>query len=797
MNAVRLVATLSILCAIHVQAAVTTDFSGDWNGTWSSTMYPGRSSWMKVTGMRQNGSSLSGWLEFMTTYYGAFSMSISGTAYGSTGEFYGSIVVDGETYRIQYTNARISSNGTQTTGNYTITEGGSLWDYGTFTMTRPIFTVSAQSNPTAGGTVTGGDTFPKHAYCLLSAYPNAGYEFQYWKAGSTVVGFSPYYAFSVTGTQTLTAYFTMIPATLSVSPTSLRVPNTASVISIGITNRGVLFTMPWTAEVINTGEAWASLSSPTNGTGNGTLTLSCTANPTGGIARDVNVRITAPGAIGSPFTLAITQDGGDLASAVEGTVGVALSYTLPPNFDIRGIQEAPKALIPAGLKWDSSRRMVSGIPAPSAVGTYSRAITSEAGGTHSFTLSIDALPDWAQGTFNGYLSEGGGTLSMSVSPQGKVTGKMTRAGKSYSFKSASYTGGDASTGFELATALKMGTEQVPLVLHVCRAADSDRLGMVRGVLGQAATPLVLFRNLWTESPAEIAPYCGYYTAALPGNAAYGSGYLTFTVNQAGTVKTVGKLADGTAFSLSGVLLCDETGRLFTWIETAPKTYAGGGLQGFVEFYSPEAGRTALRMLDGTPFAWWTLNPMATGTYGEGFTRELDLVGGSYSTIANLYDVYGDRVLSVDLDADAEAPSLAFGAERVQPDLWSPTGVSLIYLVKGGVLTGLTAPASAKPTDLDRDGIFEYDEYNPVGLTLALNRGTGIFKGSFNVWFNLPTNKRLSQKIQFEGVLNPTFDDEAAFCGDRGFFLWAESARLPSGGKDYRYNLSYDFLLRSE
>ena len=58
------------------------------------------------------------------------------------------------------------------------------------------------------------------------------------------------------------------------------------------------------------------------------------------------------------------------------------------------------------------------------------------------------------------------------------------------------------------------------------------------------------------------------------------------------------------------------------------------------------------------------------------------------------------------------------------------GIALTPALKSGVMTGLSAPAAGKPTDADKNGVWDYGAANSVGLKIALTRATGIFKGSF-------------------------------------------------------------------
>ena len=77
------------------------------------------------------------------------------------------------------------------------------------------FTVGVSSNPSNGGTVTGGgDGFHYNDECTLTAMPNPGYQFEKWTKGTQVFTSNPY-NFTVTGNTNLQAHF--IPETYTVS----------------------------------------------------------------------------------------------------------------------------------------------------------------------------------------------------------------------------------------------------------------------------------------------------------------------------------------------------------------------------------------------------------------------------------------------------------------------------------------------------------------------------------------------------------------------------------------------------
>ena len=76
-----------------------------------------------------------------------------------------------------------------------------------FSLNSYAITVSA--NPTAGGTVTGANTYDHGATATLTATANTGYTFVNWTKGGVVVSTNPTYSFTVTGAGAYVANFSL------------------------------------------------------------------------------------------------------------------------------------------------------------------------------------------------------------------------------------------------------------------------------------------------------------------------------------------------------------------------------------------------------------------------------------------------------------------------------------------------------------------------------------------------------------------------------------------------------------
>lgn len=499
--------------------------------------------------------------------------------------------------------------------------------------------------------------------------------------------------------------------------------------------------------------------------------------------------------------IAITNPG-----AQQGIVGVM--FTLPLAIVPSSNLIVSVNGLPSGLRYSPAQKVISGVPTAAVTNkTVTISARNKAGNvaTQVFTMTVDPLRTWAWGTFNGWYRAGGdsvGVANMTVTKLGKITGKYSAGGTNYTFSAASYTNASSfEAGLRVVGIAKGVKTTVPVVLVVNSlvvaggpTSLSKVEGRVNGVVGGAA-PLVLYRDVWNDPDMKAATNLdGYYTATLPGDGRCGSGYLAFTLKK-GSIKTSGKLADGNAVSLSSTVLVDESNRSFSVLYSAPTSYKGGCFFGMPEFLRPGAGaHVVVHPLEGEAFIWNNLAPEATGTHGEGFSRDVGLVGGWYDKLGNLRDYYANMTLTVGTSNDV--PEIIVGTTRHSSAWWNPGGQPLMLLTNSlGVLTGITASRVGTPVKVVSGWDYE-SASNTVGLTFGLTRATGIFKGSFKAWFDYATT-HTAKSILVEGILTPEREDVNDGIEGRGFFLWPDKATyLNSLGMPvtYSYNWSCDFLL---
>jgi hypothetical protein len=85
-------------------------------------------------------------------------------------------------------------------------------------VTQPVnYTITVSASPSAGGTVSGGGTFPAGSSRTVTATANSGYTFTNWTENGSVVSSSASYTFTLNANRNLVANFTTVNYTITVS----------------------------------------------------------------------------------------------------------------------------------------------------------------------------------------------------------------------------------------------------------------------------------------------------------------------------------------------------------------------------------------------------------------------------------------------------------------------------------------------------------------------------------------------------------------------------------------------------
>ena len=476
----------------------------------------------------------------------------------------------------------------------------------------------------------------------------------------------------------------------------------------------------------------------------------------------------------------------------------------------------------------------TGIMTPSKV-TFTVTTAGKTSEVFGINLIVLPLPDWAHGTFVGVVDvhddEGSafyGFATMSVAANGKISGKMTLTGTNWTFGAScydwrysnSYMEDSDEYVFVSEVEAKSGKMIKWFDVEVSRLSSSGTFanGVAYGWGNDVR--LTMWRNMWkdkttaSEAKAELAKWDGVYTLSfLPGDD-YGSGYLSLTVGKDGNVKATGKLADGTSVSATSPLMYDEDAGWFTMLYAAPSAYKGGAFAAAVGFEE---------QLTPVLFApqWSSCNVQATGEYGEGFEREVDMVGAYYNKLDTLRKYYesvrvglggalGDRALpelgytfkETSLNELGKKATVSYASTVSAVDTLGQSGLTATVNEKGVIVV----EKATKPVQDKKTKEWSYNGTNDGALTLSFTQATGIFKGSYTFWYDYvsayddTTDKETwahtSKKATFEGIFVQGEEPKM-----EGFYLWDATGEYEDEKtgklKSYKYKQSFPVRLLAQ
>ena len=510
--------------------------------------------------------------------------------------------------------------------------------------------------------------------------------------------------------------------------------------------------------------------------------------------------------------------------------------------------------LPSGLSLSGSQI----VGKPLSVGTYDLKLTvANAAGSSSasFALTVTALPSWLVGTYIGTVDAWGGLVAnsgsatLTVTENGRVSGKVLVDAKTYTFKNGTFTAPALNaTAYTLTIndglfagnnlTLTPPTTVAPVSpATAVDFTDSDADGVKDAYL------------VHTEKTVDsaISPFDGnYYTLSLGSGidnngANYGSGYLTITVKN-GSAKVGGKLADGTSVSFATSLFVQQNvfgtdNDVLALLYAAPSKYLGGTFDGLIWFTTNAKGEKVIRLpitkVAGTTgtLNWNTNDPKATANYVRVVRTILDVQGGVFGSVSDLAGYYKsgltvEGVVAPDLDVGKKVTDYNSDGKKTSMVSWETAGEALVsdtgaQISPNGLVVSSSLAFAAKADNPKKDAKTKEYVYgdsngdgvdNTVQLKITLNKtgsSTGVFKGSFLTYFDYDSSydatvdkakqTHLSKRVSFEGVLVPVRYD-ADYSEGAGFYLWSRRVDIPPAGgwfdKDYIYytNESYDFFL---
>ena len=119
-----------------------------------------------------------------------------------------------------------------------------------YEATVTTYTITTTSQPSPGGTTSGGGTFNAGTSRTVTATPNSGYAFVNWKENGSIVSTNANYTFTLNGNRNLVANFQTIPVT------GVSLNKTALSLVVGTTETLVATIQP--ANATNQNVSWAS-----------------------------------------------------------------------------------------------------------------------------------------------------------------------------------------------------------------------------------------------------------------------------------------------------------------------------------------------------------------------------------------------------------------------------------------------------------------------------------------------------------------------------------------------------------
>ncbi|MCB1210584.1 MAG: immunoglobulin domain-containing protein, partial [Verrucomicrobiales bacterium] len=385
----------------------------------------------------------------------------------------------------------------------------------------------------------------------------------------------------------------------------------------------------------------------------------------------------------------------------------------PASFRITGL--------PSGVTYNRLNGQLSGKPL--RAGTYTVKITAtNLAGTSALSTSVinvSVLPTAGIGTFHGIADRSldlvqdylGGIFRFTSTPTGAISGTVTFGARTWRFRGRL----DAVEGADptAVIAISRGRAYSALAMAITINRTS---GVVNGTLsdGKNSTGVNGIRNHWNSRSQPATNFAGRYTALLtpPGaldtDPSYpkGHGYGTTTVSTSGTVRWVGRMADGSSVVHSTIM--DSAGK-FPLHRLLNRSL--GSAQGWITIAVDSGSLFADNSVIGD-VSWFKKPETSTRArnYREGFAdHSLTALGSRW-----LRPAAGDLLL--DLPLPPSVNNLQLG------------------LTHGGTDTAAQSAIMSQAFSLrtNHTAIVSPGFTNPLKMTIALNATTGGMSGRFTL-----------------------------------------------------------------
>ena len=189
-------------------------------------------------------------------------------------------------------------------------------------------------------------------------------------------------------------------------------------------------------------------------------------------------------------------------------VGVAVT-NLGVTFGSASKPTVKVSKLPSGVKWNTKTQEIVGVPTKAGVFTPTLTVKNASAATAQVmpTITVVALPDWAQGTFNGLCLAADGTaegqVTLTVSKAGKISGKVLTPAATYTLVAPSFARVEENggrTNYVADVELKNGKVLLGTYALAFQAAEEGlSISLARGFDGadeEAQLVLSLLQNAW-------------------------------------------------------------------------------------------------------------------------------------------------------------------------------------------------------------------------------------------------------------------------------------------------------------
>ncbi len=244
-------------------------------------------------------------------------------------------------------------------------------------------------------------------------------------------------------------------------------------------------------------------------------------------------------------------------------LGVSFASASKPAVSVKGL--------PTGVKWNAKAAQIVGTPTKAGVFSPTITIKNASGATVQVapTITVVALPDWAQGTYNGacVVSNALGQSSLAISKAGKISGKLLVGAASYTLAADAYTRVEVEEGvtnYVADVAVKNGKALLGTYRLAFRASPKALpLGigeLLGGAAGDAVAELTAVQNAWKRTDLVKAGKVAAIkkTIKITGDA-LGEAQLTLSFKASGVVSAAGKWSGASASGTAQLLTADLEG----------------------------------------------------------------------------------------------------------------------------------------------------------------------------------------------------------------------------------------------